>query len=639
MSNDTKSAALSVEQKEEHKRLFTADVTAFCDGIESRSNGSGGVMSKAKYDEIMYVVTNKVTAADREKKHYKWKKEYVSIELFGSTLLCKRKDLSDASSELGVVDPTKVVRLCHRDELFEILHNAHVEIVGHAAVHKTYKCVCRKISNIPRAICELYVQTCPVCALNKRTLARPEDFKPILTAGFGRRGQCDLIDMQAYADEEYKWILHYQDHALKFSVLRALVAKSANIVAHELFMIFCLIGAPLILQTDNGKEFTAAVIIALQKLWPRMELINGRARHPQSQGSVEKGNQDVEKMIFAWMEENDSTRWSIGIHVVQSQKNVREHEGLNAVPYKLVFGQDQLVGLDAMHIGSATLAKINDLSEEVDPKIAQLLDEDRLSLLPEGHGSTVDEDRRNHPDISASFVANEIASKPCEEDRNDDDTLSDAGLHSTSPSRKRAQAAAFESLVKQGNKMKRLAGGRDGKPSEDLAAGSIVLLKVSRVDRASVDPRLLPGVVLDKNAHGLYLIGCKAGVLDTWYSRGALSLEQKKTPASYDLQEILANWRLESKRVSMRAAMASISPVGGQGHVHCKCKGKCLGKCKCRKKGFLCNSRCHKGSKACQNCFAEDDLAAADVSDNDVDDEANSDGDQCADSDGDRDSS
>jgi hypothetical protein len=187
--------------------------------------------------------------------------------------------------------------------------------------------------------------------------------------------------------------------------------------------------------------------------------------------------------------------------------------------------------------------------------------------------------------------------------------------------------------------MKRLAGGRDGKPSEDLAAGSIVLLKVSRVDRASVDPRLLPGVVLDKNAHGLYLIGCKAGVLDTWYSRGALSLEQKKTPASYDLQEILANWRLESKRVSMRAAMASISPVGGQGHVHCKCKGKCLGKCKCRKKGFLCNSRCHKGSKACQNCFAEDDLAAADVSDNDVDDEANSDGDQCADSDGDRDSS
>jgi len=78
-------------------------------------------------------------------------------------------------------------------------------------------------------------------------------------------------------------------------------------------MIFCLIGAPLILHTDNGKEFTASVILALQVLWPSMQLINGQARHPQSQGSVERGNQDVEKMIFAWMGEHTSPRWSMNL--------------------------------------------------------------------------------------------------------------------------------------------------------------------------------------------------------------------------------------------------------------------------------------------------------------------------------------
>jgi hypothetical protein len=39
------------------------------------------------------------------------------------------------------------------------------------------------------------------------------------------------------------------------------------------------------------------------------------------------------------MKTNNSTRWSIGIWVVASQKNSREHKTLKTTPYQLLYGQ------------------------------------------------------------------------------------------------------------------------------------------------------------------------------------------------------------------------------------------------------------------------------------------------------------
>ena len=54
-------------------------------------------------------------------------------------------------------------------------------------------------------------------------------------------------------------------------------------------------GPPLILQHDNGREFVNNVIARLKNLWLDIVIVRGRPRHPQTQGSVERANQDVEK--------------------------------------------------------------------------------------------------------------------------------------------------------------------------------------------------------------------------------------------------------------------------------------------------------------------------------------------------------
>eukprot|EP00731_Ephydatia_muelleri_P038942 Em1001g1a len=55
--------------------------------------------------------------------------------------------------------------------------------------------------------------------------------------------------------------------------------------------VFAYLGLPKILQSDNGREFTSTLINKLVKNWPGyMTIVNGRPRHPQSQGLVERGD-------------------------------------------------------------------------------------------------------------------------------------------------------------------------------------------------------------------------------------------------------------------------------------------------------------------------------------------------------------
>jgi hypothetical protein len=72
----------------------------------------------------------------------------------------------------------------------------------------------------------IFVEMCPLCAVDKSIPSRKSVREPIMTDTFNDRGQVDLIDMQSNPDGEFRWILHYQDHLTKFTYLRAIRKKS-----------------------------------------------------------------------------------------------------------------------------------------------------------------------------------------------------------------------------------------------------------------------------------------------------------------------------------------------------------------------------------------------------------------------------
>ncbi|XP_068206187.1 uncharacterized protein [Palaemon carinicauda] len=136
-----------------------------------------------------------------------------------------------------------------------------------------------------------------------------------------------------------------QDHITKFCVLRPLTSKRAAEVAYQLLDIFLLLGAPEILQSDNGSEFTACVIIELKLLWPDLEMVHGKPRHPQSQGSVERTNCDIKDMLVAWLSDNNTTDRTVGLKSVQFHKNCSYHSGMRRSPFAALLGYNAKVGL------------------------------------------------------------------------------------------------------------------------------------------------------------------------------------------------------------------------------------------------------------------------------------------------------
>lgn len=53
----------------------------------------------------------------------------------------------------------------------------------------------------------------------------------------------------------------------------------------------------------------------LKKTWKGLVVLNGRVRHPQTQGLVECGNRTLQMALGKWMQRNHIDHWSIGKYI------------------------------------------------------------------------------------------------------------------------------------------------------------------------------------------------------------------------------------------------------------------------------------------------------------------------------------
>ena len=214
-----------------------------------------------------------------------------------------------------------------KEEIFDILNEAHID-TGHGGRNRMYKEVQKKYKNITQEHISLYLSICTSC-LNKSSVPKKGVVvMPMVFRDMNSRGQVDLIDMQSQADGEFKWILVYQDHLTKFVQLRATQPKRAAEVAYHLLDIFCIFSVPALLQSDNGRECANSIITELAAMWNGLKIVHSKPRHSQSQGSVEPANRDIEDILFSWIEENCTSKWSEGLRFVQVRKNNALHHGL-----------------------------------------------------------------------------------------------------------------------------------------------------------------------------------------------------------------------------------------------------------------------------------------------------------------------
>ena len=225
----------------------------------------------------------------------------------------------------------------------------------------------KKCCDVTRQMIDLYLALCEHCQLKEKTPKRALVVRPIHSQYVNSRCQVDLIDMRSEPDGYYRVIMNYQNHLTKFTILRPLKNKTSEEVAYQLIDIFCMFGAPFILKSENSREFTNKIIQNFADVWPRMKLVHGKPRHSESQGSVERSNQDVRDFLVVWMADNNAKTWSEGLRFVQSKGNRALHSGIMTSPYGAMFGTAQRIGL-----GDSELTEHMYCSTETEEELEQL---------------------------------------------------------------------------------------------------------------------------------------------------------------------------------------------------------------------------------------------------------------------------
>ena len=152
---------------------------------------------------------------------HNWFKVYSVHQLPGGEKILVRS--ADHGSENG---PSAAAP---KEDLFNILRESHLA-TGHGKELAMYKHVSRRYCNITREMCNMFSLECTTCIKMKNYVKKPRaGHKPILTVGFGSRGQVDLIDMQSSEFGGMKWLLTYCDHGTKFAATCPVPNKQVEI--------------------------------------------------------------------------------------------------------------------------------------------------------------------------------------------------------------------------------------------------------------------------------------------------------------------------------------------------------------------------------------------------------------------------
>lgn len=204
----------------------------------------------AEYEqEVIDIIKNWCTGKKKPRSHYHIRNTFALKELAGVTKVMYKKDERILATKETVIS------------IIRDIHTAH----GHKGERKTHKKICVNYSNISRNIVAKFIRQCERCVEKARRKETGSGVvvKPIKVTNLNDRAQIDLVDFQSLPDGKFKYILHYQEHLTKFHILRPLTSKRAAEVAYHLLQIMIDFGAVHVLQSDNGREFTAKVIEVL----------------------------------------------------------------------------------------------------------------------------------------------------------------------------------------------------------------------------------------------------------------------------------------------------------------------------------------------------------------------------------------
>ena len=279
-----------VQKKEFNELAFKNEITA-CETHQSTSK----FRKKQHIDLMMHVIDNwdDVNVSQKyQSVGHNWVKTFTTVE---------REINGKKVQRLQRITSGKVV--VSEEDVFDIIYETH-DYISHKGVGPTNNFIKQIYDSIPEKLIKLFVKKiCPVCMVGKERKKKVKGARnPILSKLFRMRYQADLIDFRSdprvdHNGNEMKWLLVVKDHFTKFTWLRPIKKKEAPYVRAELIKLYTEWGFPMIHHTDNGNELFADIVQEILDQHPMVCSVTGQPRKPQEQGSVERQNREIKKIL------------------------------------------------------------------------------------------------------------------------------------------------------------------------------------------------------------------------------------------------------------------------------------------------------------------------------------------------------
>ena len=183
-----------------------------------------------------------------------------------------------------------------------------------------------------------YIKRCPVCQAVKGKPPPPSPLKSLpLCDGPNERVHIDLFGPLKTSHEGKKYVMVMTDAWSKIVELAALPNKQADTVAKCFFERWiCRYSVPLVVVSDNGKEFANELFTELSGLLG-FQQNKTSPYHPASNSSAESFNRSMKKYLRAMLVDSNTLDWESWLPVLQLSYNTHVHRSTLESPFWLTY--------------------------------------------------------------------------------------------------------------------------------------------------------------------------------------------------------------------------------------------------------------------------------------------------------------
>jgi ribosomal protein L21E len=223
-----------------------------------------------------------------------------------------------------------------------LLRDAHNK-VGHYGAEQMVKRLHLEGIHWPNLIqdCIQYIRRCTEC--QKHNIAK-KGYHPARNLYSYVPGDHYAIDLggpiSTTPNSHYNYFLVVICVCTRFCILRPLTDKKSDTVLRALIDLFCLLGVPSVLSSDNGGEFSNTLSSDLSKSlgYDHRKIT---PLHASANGVSERLVQQVKRGL-AKATQGVGNDWSLHLNAVQLSLNNRISKRLNSTPFSLMFARKMI---------------------------------------------------------------------------------------------------------------------------------------------------------------------------------------------------------------------------------------------------------------------------------------------------------